>query len=167
MDINLKTTQIVEITKKQPFVLQLNEAEFQPVDIVRNNIFLTQNFQEGLVLRNVDCETDVFVGAAVVMSPLGVAKLAIATSYENANVIGIIEAKTAINVCDIRFLGVTSDIFLNLNVGDEYYLSDKNPGEIVTTINAPTIAGRIRIKLGQPFSSTKFVFTKGERIIKG
>lgn len=101
------------------------------------------------------------------MNSNGTASLAIATSWDSANVAGIIDSKTSENLCDLRFLGVTDSIFSNFIVTEEYYLSDQIAGKIVPVAQAPTISGHIRIKLGQPFSSSQFIYIKGERIIKG
>lgn len=169
IEIIQEVTKVVELQQAPPVVINVDviESEFRPIDIVHETIQLTQNRQEGLIIREVPCENIVYIGAAVVMQNSGIAKLAIATSYENSNVIGIVETKTAQDRCDIRFMGVSAKIFSNLNVGEEYYLSDSIPGLIVPTPQAPLTSGHVRIKLGQPFSSSEFVFIKGERIIKG
>lgn len=135
------------------------------IDIVKPNIFLTQNRQEGLVIREVPYIGVIYLGAAVIMTSEGFAKLALADSFANSNVIGLIDSINNDNTCDVRFMGVTGQIFLGLDTTLEYYLSDTIPGGLTT--NPPTTIGHIRLKLGQPFSSTQFVFVKGERIIKG
>ena len=147
--------------------IEIIERTRSNYDIVYQNIELVQNKQIGMLLFDVPCDPSVYVGAAVVMQANGTAKNAIATNYSDSNVIGIAESKTSSNLCDIRFFGATSAIFNNLDVAQEYYLSDTVPGGLVPTAQAPLTTGHIRIKLGQPFSSKEFVLAKGDRIIKG
>lgn len=131
-----------------PFISQLTQTDFS----VPNSR-----------IQNVDCDASVYVGAAVRMTALGVAVNALADTADNANVIGIVEEKQSATLCTVRFLGVTEgDIFVGLDVTKEYYLSDTVAGEITTTV--PTLAGHIVLKLGQPFSATKFLVLKGIRI---
>jgi hypothetical protein len=117
-----------------------------------------------IVLPNVDCEASVYVGAAVVVDSLGEARNAIADSLANSNVIGVVQSKSSSVLCDIRVLGVTPGIFLGLDVTKEYYLSDTVAGQITTTV--PTNPGTVKLKLGQPFSATEFLMSKGERTIR-
>lgn len=158
---------MVEVIKGPTVFIDVVQRPTVTYEVVNKKVELVQNKQTGLILFDVPCESNVFVGAAVVMRPDGVAKLAIATSYADANVIGIVNFKNSSVLCDIRFFGATEEIFNNLDVAEEYYLSDSTPGAIVPTSQAPLTTGHIRIKLGQPFSSKQFVFVKGERIIKG
>jgi hypothetical protein len=117
-----------------------------------------------IVLLNVDCEASVYIGAAVVVNASGVARNALADSTANSNVLGIVQAKASSVLCDIRVLGVSSAVYSSLDVTKEYYLSDSVAGEITTTV--PTASGSVKIKLGQPFSSTEFLMSKGERTIR-
>lgn len=166
----------LDVTIQNPMVLDLQqtvvnieiiERTRSNYDIVYQNVELVQNKQIGMLLFDVPCDSSVYIGAAVVMQANGVAKNAIATNYADSNVIGIAESKTSSTLCDIRFFGATSAIFNNLDVAQEYYLSDTIPGGLVPTAQAPLTTGHIRIKLGQPFSSKEFVLAKGDRIIKG
>lgn len=115
----------------------------------------------GIILKNVACENDVYIGAAVRMLPTGVARNAIATSFEESNFIGIVFAKPTSTTCSIRVTGVTDAIFTGLDVTKEYFLSDTVAGLITTTV--PNSANRIRLIVGQPFSETQFLVNKRER----
>lgn len=117
-----------------------------------------------VVLADVDCEASVYVGSAVIMNSSGVAVNALADGIPNSNVIGIVQSKSSAIKCDIRVSGVTPEIFSGLVVESEYYLSDTINGGIVVT--PTTTSGHIRLKLGQPFSSTRLMVMKGERLIK-
>jgi hypothetical protein len=168
-EIQLNTTQnVIHIQVEEPkdFLLDVINQPNYTVEI-RNQIDPNIPLEQGLLIRNVVCDVSVYLGAAVKMNGNSVAELAIATSYAEANVIGIVEEKSSPTICDIRFLGLTGENFTMLNTSEEYYLSDKIAGKIVPFNEAPTEAGHIRIKLGQPFSEKRFVFFKGERIVKG
>ncbi len=115
-----------------------------------------------ILLTNVPCEATASVGHWVRMDSLGVAIRALADDTTNSNVIGIIEAKIGSTTCNIRVVGVTEGILSGLDVTKEYYLSETNPGEMA--ISPPTGAGSIVLKLGQPFSMTRFMVNRGNRI---
>lgn len=117
------------------------------------------------VISDVPCDASVYVGAAVIMNSFGVAQNALADNEVNANVIGIVVAKTTTTLCTIRFLGVTEgNIFVGLDVTKEYYLSDVTPG-LITTV-PPTLPGTVLLRVGQPFSATQLLVLKGLRIIR-
>lgn len=114
-------------------------------------------------IQNVTCDATVYIGAAVRMNSSGVAINAIANSFDNSNVIGIVEEKASSTICTIRFLGVTLEgIYSGLDTTKEYFLSAITPGEITTTI--PTASGHVVLKVGQPFSSSRFLVLKGQRM---
>jgi hypothetical protein len=113
-----------------------------------------------VVLDNVDCDASVYVGAAVRMTGAGLAINAIADNVTNSNVIGIVESKSSSVKCNIRVVGVSLPVFLALDVTKEYYLSNTVAGALQT--NVPTTSGHVKLKLGQPFSATEFLFSKGE-----
>jgi hypothetical protein len=119
-----------------------------------------------LLIPNVACDTTVFEGAAVYLDSLGVAYNAIATSSATANVIGIVESKQTTNICTVRVLGVSAAIYTGLDVTKDYYLSDITEG-LITTVPISQVAGRVVLRLGQPYSSTKFLMMKGSPILKG
>lgn len=122
------------------------------------------NSKVNAVISNVGCETTVFVGAAVIMKTNGEAKNGLADSLANSNIIGIVETKSASNLCTIRVANITLDIFSGLDVSKEYYLSSTIPGGITTSI--PTATGTVRLKLGQPFSATSLLVMKGDRMLR-
>ena len=116
-----------------------------------------------VVLLNVDCDITVYVGAAVKMDIAGKAFNALADSFANSNVIGIVEAKPSTVKCHIRVLGVTSGhIFAALDPTKEYFLSATVAGGITST--PPTGSGEIVLNLGQPFSATQFLVNKKIRM---
>lgn len=117
-----------------------------------------------VVLNDVSCDISVYVGAAVRMTTGGTALNAIADSLANSNVIGIVESKPSTTTCNIRVLGVSLSIYTGLDVTKEYYLSDSIAGEIQTS--TPTSSGSVILKLGQPFSDTEFLMTKGQRTVR-
>ena len=120
------------------------------------------DFPDPSIIDNVDCNPDVYVGSFVRMTSGGVAVNALADTFSNSNVIGLVEEKTASNKCVLRVSGRSSNIYSLLDPSLEYYLSDTVPGAAQTTV--PTTSGHIRLRLGQPFSSTSFLMSKGERI---
>ena len=118
----------------------------------------------GIVLENVPCDATVYVGAAVRMNASGVAFNALADGVANSNVIGIVQSKSGSELCDIRVTGVSPEIMIGLDVTKEYYLSSTVAGGLTTI--PPTTGGTVRLKLGQPFSATRFLVIKGERVIR-
>jgi len=117
-----------------------------------------------VVIPTVPCQASVFVGAAVVMQASGIARNALADSLTNSNVLGIVESKSSSEVCNIRVLGTSAEIFTGLDVSKEYYLSETVAGEISTL--PPTSSGSVILKIGQPFSSTKMLVSKGQRTVR-
>ena len=115
-----------------------------------------------LVIRNVDCDPSVYVGAAVRVDSLGVIYNALADSSANSNVIGIVEVKPSSILCDVRVLGITLEIFLGLDVTKEYFLSATVPGLITTVV--PTGSGEMVVNLGKPWSATEFLFLGAKRM---
>ena len=118
-----------------------------------------------VVLNNVPCDPTVIVTDAVRMSG-GIAIKALADSITNSNIIGVVEAKITSILCRVRVAGVTPEIFAGLDETKEYYLSDSTAGVIVEEGSAPTAAGSVLVRIGQPFSSTRMFVTKGIRIIR-
>ncbi len=117
-----------------------------------------------VILKDVPCELSVYVKSAVKMNSSGVASNALADILSNSNVIGIVESKPTTTTCNIRVLGTTEAIFSGLDVTKEYYLSDSVAGEL--TLTPPINSGSVRLKVGQPFSSTEFLVIKGTRTVR-
>lgn len=129
---------------------------------------ITGNFETAVniaasigLLKDVPCNLDVIIGSVVRIDNEGIVHNAIADSLENSNVLGIVENKNSNTSCDIRMFGITKNIFSNLDVTKQYYLSSTNPGHI--TEQAPTIENSIRIIIGIPIDSNKMMVFKGER----
>lgn len=115
-------------------------------------------------IANVPCEAAAAIGDWVVMSASGVAYRALADSFANSNVLGVIEEKASATGCTVRVAGVTKPIFLGLDTTYEYFLSDTTPGGMTTI--APTGAGHVVLRVGQPFSATSFFVSRGQRMIR-
>ena len=113
------------------------------------------------VLRDIECDPDVYVGAAVRLSG-GIAFNGFADSELHSNIIGIVEEKTSATSCNIRLFGYTLDIFTGLDESKVYFLSDTVPGEITTVV--PSASGHIRLQIGKPFSTNSLVVLIGERV---
>ncbi len=144
---------------------------------------------ETQVLYAVPCEEEVYAGAVVRLDSENVVDIpmedwpslailmsltptdydvlainALADSHENSNVIGLVESKPTPTTCNIRVGGITSELYLGLNVVEEYYLSDTIPGGLVVLDLAPTDPGHILLKIGQAADSTRMLFSRGERV---
>ena len=144
------------------------------------------------VLLNIPCALDVYVNSVVRMSIddfiesaistwnalsnvlqmrsgtyTSVAVNALADQYKNCNIIGIVEKKSSPTMCNIRIAGITSDIFYGLDVTEEYFLSDIDPGKIVVTAAAPQAQGAVLLRVGQPISYAELLFQRGDRLVRG
>jgi len=118
-----------------------------------------------VVIPNVPCETSVFVGAVVRMSS-GTAVNAIANSWTNANLIGVVESKVSSTVCNIRVTGVTEGtVYSGLDETEEYFLSASNAGYM--TVTPPSVTGQVKIRVGQPYDAVSLLVAKGERTLRG
>jgi hypothetical protein len=116
------------------------------------------------LLQNIDCLPDVEVGNFVIIDEWDIARNAMANSYLTSNVIGLVESKSANTKCHIRVGGLSKSIYQNLNPELDYYLSDVDAGKISATV--PTTSGHIKLKLGQSFGTRRFLFQKGERVVR-
>ena len=120
------------------------------------------DFPDPSIIEKVDCLSSVYIGAFVRMTSSGVAVNALADSFSNSNVIGLVEDKISDTVCTLRVSGRSKPIYSSLDPSLEYFLSDTVPGALQTSV--PTASGHIKLKLGQPFSSSVFLMSKGERV---
>jgi len=116
------------------------------------------NNQVGLVLFDLDCDSSVFVGAAVHFKSDGIIYNALADDINTSNIIGIVTEKSSDTVCDVRVNGTTDELFTGLDVTKQYYLSDTNAGRITTTV--PTDSGHVVVNVGQPMSDKKLVIDR-------
>lgn len=136
--------------KLNPFTGQLDRVSDPAID---------------LLIPNVVCDSSVYVGAAIYVDSMSVAYNAMADSASTSNVLGIVELKSNSTLCSVRVLGVSSDIYSSLDVTRDYYLSDVTPG-LITTTPILDVTGHVVIKLGQPFSDTRFLMMKGTPFLK-
>ncbi len=117
------------------------------------------------VIFNVDCDSTVYVGAAVYMSVGGVALNGLADDITTSNIIGLVIAKSSSTKCDIRVAGVSEEIYSSLNMIKEYFLSDTVAGELTLTV--PSTSGHVVVVIGKPFTD-KTLHVKSElRVIRG
>lgn len=144
--------------------IDTNKVDIPKGKVISQNIFIpfsgSTNAEANVILTGVLCDPAVYIGAAVKMGDLETVYNAQADTYENSLVIGIVE-KIYGDRCDVRVLGVTDTIFIGLDITKEYFLSADTPGLITTVV--PTLPTQVKVRLGQPFSSMKFLVIKGER----
>jgi hypothetical protein len=130
------------------------------------NLFVAQstNFQNNSnsVLKGVRCDESVFVGA-LVRAEEEVLFLASASTYLTSNVFGVIEKKVNPTECWVRVSGVTESLYSGLEESEEYFLST-NPGHL--TAIPPNGSGVVVLRVGQPFSSSRLLLSKGVRIVR-
>ena len=137
--------------------------------------------------RTMACEPEVYVGAAVYIKKENILEsnldewdslssikiisystydevlaLALADNISTSRVIGIVDSKNSSESCELRLIGITSEIFLGLDVYTDYYLSDSSAGDLVPEHLKPTASGSVIVRLGQPVSDTEFVFDRGQ-----
>lgn len=138
--------------------------DLDPTGIGESRVLELIKDQDFTVLKNIDCDASVYVGSFVRINTSGIAVNAIADTYSNSNVIGLVESKSSSTKCDIRVSGVSLPIYSGLNADYDYFLSDTVAGLLTDTV--PTTSGHIKIKLGQAFGTDKFVMAKGERVVR-
>lgn len=137
-------------------------ADYPGPNTTSDDVDVYIEFADPSIIQNVDCDSSVYVGSFVRMTSAGLAVNALADSFANSNVIGLVESKQSATKCTLRVSGKSSNVYSSLDPALEYFLSDTIPGELQTTV--PTTSGHIRLKLGQPFSSSSFLMAKGERV---
>ena len=116
------------------------------------------------MILNVACHPSVYIGSFVYIDEFEIARNAKANSYNTSNVLGIVESKPNSNLCNIRVSGISSELFSGLDPAFDYFLSDTVDGGISSSV--PTISGHVKLKLGQSFGTKKFLFQKGERVVR-
>lgn len=121
------------------------------------------DFPDFTIIPRAKCEVGAEVGDAVRINHEGIYIRAIADSMANSNFVGFVESKPTLSTCNIKVAGATKDIFVGLDILEEYYLSDTVLGGITST--PPTASGSIRLRVGTPGSETSMVWSKGERTI--
>lgn len=115
------------------------------------------------VFTGIVCDPAVEAGD-VVRFDNGVAVRALADSFNNSNVVGVVDSKEDATVCTVRVNGVSTPVYSGLDEAAQYYLSDTDPGKITTA--APIASGHVVLKIGQPFDSGRLLVIKGERIVR-
>lgn len=115
-------------------------------------------------ISGVACESAASVGQWVIATSAGTVIRAQADSFDNSNVLGVIEEKLSVTSCIVRVGGVSQSIFSGLDTTMAYFLSASTAGEMTTL--APTGSGQVVIQVGQPFSATTFFVNKGLRMVR-
>lgn len=113
------------------------------------------------LLTHIPCDPSVFQGAVVRINSNGVLVNALADNLENSNVLGIVEKKLTDEICNVRLFGITKDLFSNLDVTKQYYLSSSVPGSITDIV--PTEDNSIKVIVGIPLDDKKMLVFKSER----
>ena len=145
------------LTEVEPSLSEFNGGANPSVDVLID-------IPDSSLLADVSCSPDVYIGSFVVINAAEIAENALANDYQTSNVIGLVESKSSVDKCDIRVSGISKAIFANLDPSLDYFLSDTVPGSLSSTI--PTASGHVKLKLGQAFGSSKFLFAKGERVVR-
>lgn len=168
------TNYVADITEGANYSIFVEQSKSPTIEI-SEKISVKNTTIENTVTNNIDnlvvevgCDASVYVGAAVYLSiSNGSVKAynAIATAPETSNVFGIVESKPSLEICKIRFGGITEPIFMNLDLAQEYYLSDLIEGHIVAEDNQPVAIGSVLVKIGQPYSSSKMLYSRGGKLI--
>ena len=114
------------------------------------------------VKLTVSCDTSVSVGDAVRMDGTTAVR-ALASSFLDSNVVGIVTSKSAVDSCDITICGPVNGAIGALDTARQYFLSDVNPGELVST--PPTTSGSYVIRVGNAINSTTLAIHL-ERVVK-
>ena len=119
---------------------------------------------DATLIKGVNCSPDVYVGSFVRMTEAEVIVNALADTYANSNVLGLVVGKESETVCDVRVSGVSNEIFTSLDTTVDCYLSATVPGGMSPLV--PTGVGEVKLKLGQSFGERKFLLQKGERAVR-
>lgn len=154
----------VEVTNKLRSLNFVGDLVNTTSDSEGNVTVTVTNVEAGIVLNDIDCASDVYLGAAVYIDNSDIAQNAIASSVLTSNVLGFVEAKSSSVKCDVRVSGKTLANFSALDVTKDYYLSDSVAGGVQT--NVPTASGHVKLRLGQPVSSDRMVYLKGEIVVR-
>jgi hypothetical protein len=115
------------------------------------------------VVYGLTCNASVAVGDWVRMSGSTVVQ-AQADSATNANVIGLVIAKSGATTADVQTVGVTTSIFVGLTVNVNYFLSPITPGAMTTT--EPSGAGEVYYILGRSLNGTQFNISLSTAIVR-
>ena len=160
VNVEPQSVHTIEISEKVAIKETINNITNNITNNIVNNI-------DNLVV-DVACDEAVFVGAFVyfeIVNSTVKAFNAKADDLSTANVFGVVESKPSAIMAKVRFGGKTSDIFINLDLTKEYYLSDSEAGMMVSEDEIPTNVGSIIVKLGQPFSANSFLYLRGGKSI--
>jgi len=176
---NTLTTSVQKINFIGPYITARQKVtinEWNPLSNVEPNMLDYQgngvsdeievyvDVPDSSILRDISCDPSVYVGAFVIIDSSEVARNAIADSYNNSNVVGLVESKESSTKCTVRVSGISSAIYTGLDPSLDYFLSDSVAGQLSSTV--PTTSGHIKLKLGQSFGTNKFLFLKGERVVR-
>ena len=142
------------------------------------------------VLMDVPCDEDVYVGAIVRMAKINqtesfmsewtylnfvtsldysnyetIAVNSLAVGFGEAGATGVVVSKSSDTTCDIQLAGETPELFLSLDVTQDYFLSSVYPGKIVSSLEAGMEPGPYSVLIGRCTSQKKLFINIGERIL--
>lgn len=123
------------------------------------------SIDSGILLNDVPRDSAVAVGDAVYLNASGTAFQARADAFSTSNVMGLVEKiSSSPDLCDIRVTGKTLANFSGLDPTLDYFLSATTAGALTTT--APTASGHVVTRVAQPFSATRHVVIKDQRMVR-
>ena len=118
---------------------------------------------EGSLLKNIDCDSSVFLGAVVKVNN-GVCFNAQANNFENSNAIGVCIKKRSSTKCDVLLSGVTPQIYTGLDTSKDYFLSESNAGELVDNLSLPSATDEVVLRIGRAFTDSQITVAIGLRM---
>lgn len=108
-----------------------------------------------IVVPEIGCSSDVEIGDWVRISPENFAIRALADSFQNSEVFGLVEDKSTSEICIVRIAGVSKPIFADLDTNKSYFLSENDEGQMNTLI--PINSGAIVLSLGRSLDGERFL----------
>lgn len=105
------------------------------------------------VLPDITCSSGINIGDWVRIDSSGNAVLAQANTASNGRVVGVVESKSSSTLANILISGVSTAIFVGLDLTKEYFLSEVTAGAIQDT--QPASSGNIIASVGKPVSTTE------------
>ena len=112
---------------------------------------------------DVPCDASVYIGAVVRMNG-AIAENALATNFPDSKAIGVVVGKSAADLCDIQFVGISTSIFAGLTPSNAYFLSATTAGQVTSVVPASGTTHYV-IKIGTAFKSDQLSINI-ERIVR-
>lgn len=115
-----------------------------------------------ILVSYIHCDLSVVVGDWVRLNEQGVAIKAVADSFDNSTIFGLVEERGSGTNCVIRVAGISKELFTGLNITKPYFLDTLNPG--LMSLSVPTSPGQIVLSLGRPISDKRFLVQPSLRL---